>query len=101
MKTNDPRDEKCIANPQRMHKWVKSSRETITKAHFVQILRCRWCGHHVGLELKRVILPSGRVTITERPFKMDQEVTDGLQSKKQNENDMKQIENQVSWVVNA
>lgn len=65
---HDPRDEKCTVNQWQKHKWARSFKDTISKAHYVQILRCRYCARFVCVEFKRVVLPSGRVIVEERAF---------------------------------
>ena|SRR5688572_11152628 len=68
MSKNDPRDEKCSVNKWQKHKWARSFKDAISKSRFIQILRCRYCARYVCVEFNRVVLPSGRVTVTERAF---------------------------------
>lgn len=69
--SHEIRESVCRVSTRGIHKWTRAIKHVISKAQFVHLLRCRYCAHYIGIEFNRVVLPSGRVTITERPFAIE------------------------------
>lgn len=91
----DPRDSKCSVNTWGKHKWARAFKDVISKTQFVSVLRCRYCARFLCCEFERVILPSGRVAITERAFEpiAPDATTVGLQRQAEIAKAVKEIEN--------
>lgn len=64
----DARQTVCSVNSRGTHKWTRATKDVISKSQFVHMLRCRYCATYVGIEFNRVLLPSGRVEVTQRVF---------------------------------
>src|SRR4051812_26133305 len=62
---DDPRLTVCPVNQYGRHRWARSHRDTVSKTSYLQMLRCRYCAHYVGIQFQRVVLPSGAVMINE------------------------------------
>lgn len=62
---NDPRESECAFYGHKRHRWSTSFKDVISKACYVQVLRCRYCAKFVAVQFDRVVLPSGRVTVNE------------------------------------
>lgn len=67
-KIPDPRNSFCEIAASGAHKWARVSKDNITRAKWVVLLRCRYCAQFYGVQFDRVVLPSGRVEVRERPF---------------------------------
>jgi hypothetical protein len=96
--SQDPRDSKCSINQVQKHKWSRSFKDIISKTRFIQILRCRYCARYVCVEFNRLVLPSGRVTVTERAFEtqageMVEQATVGLHDKPKQDWQMERADN--------
>lgn len=91
----DPRTTKCPVNQYERHRWAKSFKDQVSKACYVTFLRCRYCAHFVTIQFERVVMPSGRVIVTERVSAVagPGEVTAELQTERTEEADTKRTVN--------
>jgi hypothetical protein len=74
----DPRQTICRVNQWGKHRWAISFKDKISKSQYFQVLRCRYCAVFVLAQFERTVLPSGRVTVTERVEAIEPGAADGL-----------------------
>jgi hypothetical protein len=74
----DPRQTICRVNQWGKHRWATSFKDKISKAQYFQVLRCRYCADFLLAQFERTVLPSGRVTITERVEAIEPGAADAL-----------------------